>query len=218
MTRERSDPPGGARLGRMRFLRRHPVLATVTIVALLVLGAIVASGVAVWRAAHADDASRVDHADIVLVLGAAQYGGRPSPVFRGRLEHAALLYRREFSDRILVLGAGQPGDAVSEGEAGARYLEEHGIPPESVASSPAGNTSFESLQAAADYMTEAGLQSAYLVSDPWHNLRIKRMARDLGIDGYASATFQSAAISHQTRLAGYARETVAYLFYRLFGR
>jgi uncharacterized SAM-binding protein YcdF (DUF218 family) len=194
------------------------VLATLFLVLVLALMVILASGIAVWRAAHADDASRVDHADIVLVLGAAQYGGRPSPVFRGRLEHAALLYRRGFSERILVLGAGRPGDAVSEGEAGARYLEDQGIPPEAVESSPAGSTSFESLEAAAAYMQERGLRSAYLVSDPWHNLRIKRMARDLGIVGHASATFRSAATSHQTRLSGYARETFAYLFYRVFGR
>lgn len=194
------------------------MLATLSLVLILALMVILASGIAVWRSAHADDASRVDHADIVLVLGAAQYGGRPSPVFRRRLEHAALLYRRGFSERILVLGAGRPGDIFSEGEAGARYLEGEGIPPEVVDSSPAGSTSFESLEAAADYMRERGLRSAYLVSDPWHNLRIKRMARDLGIVGLASATFRSAATSHQTRLAGYARETFAYLFYRLFGR
>ena len=194
------------------------MLATLSLVVILALTAIVASGIAVWRSAHTDDASRVDQADVVLVLGAAQYGGRPSPVFRGRLEHAALLYRRGFSDRILVLGAGRPGDAVSEGEAGARYLEDQGIPPEAADSSPAGSSSFESLEAAAEYMQERDLRSAYLVSDPWHNLRIKRMARDLGIVGYASATFRSAATSHQTRLSGYARETFAYLFYRLFGR
>lgn len=202
----------------MKFLRRHPTLGTLSVVALLIVVLIVASGVAVWRAAHTDDASRVDHVDVVLVLGAAQYGGRPSPVFRGRLEHAALLYRQGFAERILVLGAGRPGDAVTEAEAGARYLEERGIPPEAVGGSPAGDTSFESLRAAAEHMEGEGLESAFLVSDPWHNLRIKRMARDLGITGYASATFQSAAVSRQTRLAGYLRETFAYLFYRLLGR
>ncbi len=67
-------------------------------------------------------------------------------------------------------------------------------------------------------MRERGLESAFLVSDPWHNLRIKRMASDLGIRAYASATWHSAARTEPTRLAGYARETLAYLYYRVFGR
>jgi uncharacterized SAM-binding protein YcdF (DUF218 family) len=67
-------------------------------------------------------------------------------------------------------------------------------------------------------MRARGLHSAFLVSDPWHNLRIKRMASDLGIQAYASATWHSAARSVGTRLAGYVRETFAYLYYRIFGR
>lgn len=201
----------------MRFLRRHPVVATLLAVGVLVLGALTASALAVWRAAHTDEASRIDRVDVILVLGAAQYGGRPSPVFEGRLDHAALLYRQRFSDRILVLGAGQPGDQVTEAEAGAAYLVSQGIPDSAVDPSPVGRTSLESLEAASRYMEAEALQSAFLVSDPWHNLRIRRMARDLGIEAYVSATFQSAARSQGTRLAGYVRETFAYLFYRLTG-
>ena len=67
-------------------------------------------------------------------------------------------------------------------------------------------------------MGERGMDSAFLVSDPWHNLRIQRMASDLGIEGHASATWQSAATSERTRIPGYLRETFAYLYYRLFGR
>jgi uncharacterized SAM-binding protein YcdF (DUF218 family) len=84
--------------------------------------------------------------------------------------------------------------------------------------SPVGSTTFESLQAAARWMHERDLSSAFLVSDPWHNLRVERMASDLGIDGYASATWSSAARSEHTRFEGYLRETFAYLYYRLFGR
>jgi uncharacterized SAM-binding protein YcdF (DUF218 family) len=74
------------------------------------------------------------------------------------------------------------------------------------------------LQAAAAYMHGQGLKSAFLVSDPWHNLRIKKMASDLGIQGYASATWHSAATSTEARLPGYVRETLAYLYYRIVGR
>ena len=178
---------------------------------------IVASAIAVWRAAHTDEASTVDQADAILILGAAQYGGDPSPVFRGRLDHSRLLYEKGFSARIMVLGAGREGDAFSEAEAGTRYLLDTGVPDEALLASSEGSTTYESLSAAADLMRELDLDSAFLVSDPWHNLRIRRMARDLGIDGYVSATWHSAAESQYTRLQGYARETFAYLYYRVFG-
>jgi uncharacterized SAM-binding protein YcdF (DUF218 family) len=198
------------------FVRRHPLLVFLLLAGTVILGLLGTSAVAVWRAAHTDDASRVDRADAILVLGAAQYGGRPSPVFRGRLDHGRLLYRNRFADEIVVLGAARPGDALSEAEAGARYLVDSGVPSDDVSASPRGNTTYESLKAAADLMGQRGLRSAFLVSDPWHNLRIRRMARDLGIDGYVSATWHSAARSQSTRLSGYARETFAYLYYRLF--
>jgi uncharacterized SAM-binding protein YcdF (DUF218 family) len=194
------------------------VLVSVVFAGVVVLGLIGTSAVAVWRAAHTDEASRIHRADAILVFGAAHYGGRPSAVFRGRLEHGRLLYRNRFADKVVVLGAARPGDALSEAEAGARYLVDSGIPSEDVSSSPRGGTTYESLKAAAALMEERGIASAFLVSDPWHNLRIRRMARDLGIEGYVSATWHSAARSQPTRLAGYARETFAYLYYRMFRR
>lgn len=197
--------------------RRSPLLVILLVVA-LVLAPIVGSAVAVWRAAHTDDAAQIDHVDVILVLGAAQYGGRPSPIFAGRLDHAALLYERGFAGRIMVLGAGREGDVTTEADAGARYLEGRGIPADAVSASPAGATTLESLRAAAGRMDEQGMDTAFLVSDPWHNLRIRRMSRDLGIRAYASATWQSAARSQATRFEGYVRETFAYLYYRIFGR
>jgi uncharacterized SAM-binding protein YcdF (DUF218 family) len=196
--------------------RRRGVLVALALLGLLLLP-IVASAVAVWRAAHTDEASSVDHADVILVLGAAQYGGEPSPIFQGRLDHGALLYEKGFADRIMVLGSRQRGDEFTEAEAGAAYLLSQGVPPEALNTSPRGSTTLESLRGAAREMRSLGLDSAFLVSDPWHNLRIRRMARDLGIEGYVSATWHSAARSQSTRLQGYARETFAYLYYRVFG-
>ncbi len=198
--------------------RRHPLLSALLLLAVAVLLVIGVTGVAVWRAAHTDDASRVERADAILVLGAAQYGGQPSPVFQGRLEHAALLYEEGRAQLVLVLGGSQPGDVTTEAEAGRDFLVAAGIPPAAVAAIPEGGTTLESLRAAARYMRAHGLRSAFLVSDPWHNLRIKRMAGDVGIQGYASATWHSAARTEGTRLSGYVRETFAYLYYRVFGR
>jgi uncharacterized SAM-binding protein YcdF (DUF218 family) len=187
--------------------------AVCALVALVVAG----TGLAVWRAAHTDDAGRVERADVIMVLGAAQYDGRPSPVFQGRLEHAELLYEEGRADTILVLGGGAPGDRTTEADAGRSWLISEGLPSDSVVASPIGSTSLESLRAAAEWMRARQLDSAFLVSDPWHNLRVKRMASDLGIEAYASATWHSAARTEGTRLGGYLRETMAYLNYRLFG-
>jgi uncharacterized SAM-binding protein YcdF (DUF218 family) len=200
-------------------IRRHPILATLGAAVLLTVLVLALTAWAVWRAAHTDDASRVDRADAIVVLGAAQYDGEPSPVFRGRLEHAALLYREGRSDVVLVLGGAAAGDRTTEAEAGRNWLVgSQGLPAGAVAASPVGATTLESLEAAADWLRERDLDSAFLVSDPWHNLRVKRMASDLGIEAYASATWHSAARTEGTRLGGYVRETFAYLAYRLFGQ
>lgn len=200
------------------LVRRHPVLTALTIFALLTAVAVTASAFAVWRAAHHDGAAELERADVILVLGAAQYDGDPSPVFEGRLEHAALLYEDGRADTVVVLGGGAPGDRSTEADAGRGWLLERGMPADAVVSSPHGSTTLESLEAVAGWMDERDLRTAFLVSDPWHNLRVERIASDLGIEGYASATWQSAARSEATRLEGYARETLAYLYYRLFGR
>jgi vancomycin permeability regulator SanA len=199
-------------------LRRHPILVGVALVLLVVLTVLGASAMTVWRAAHDDVASRIDRADLIIVLGAAQYGGTPSPVFQGRLDHAVLLYRQGRANSVMVVGGKAPGDSTTEAEAGREYLVSQGVPAGSAVAEPVGRTTYESLVGAAKYMQGHGMQSAFLVSDPWHNARITQMASDLGIRGYASATWTSAATSEDTRFSGYARETLAYVYYRLFGR
>jgi uncharacterized SAM-binding protein YcdF (DUF218 family) len=92
-----------------------------------------------------------------------------------------------------------------------------GVPADLVVALPVGHTTFQSLRAAARFLQGRDLHSAFLVSDPWHNARIERMAGDLGLDGHASATWTSAASSQESRSLGYLRETFAYLFYRVVG-
>jgi vancomycin permeability regulator SanA len=194
------------------------VLAGVALVLLLALVVVAASALTVWRSAHHDAASEVDRADVILVLGAAQYGGEPSPVFAGRLDHAELLFEQGRAAAVMVLGGKRAGDVSTEADAGRDYLIAHGVPADAVLASPVGHTTYESLVAASRRMRRSDMHSAFLVSDPWHNARIQRMAADLGIEGFASATWTSAATSEETRFEGYARETLAYLAYLLFGR
>jgi uncharacterized SAM-binding protein YcdF (DUF218 family) len=199
-------------------MRRHPVVGAAGLFSVLVLTLLSITGSAVWRAAHTDDSSRVDHADLIAVLGAAQYDGTPSPVFEARLQHGATLFRLGFAPAVAVLGSGQPGDRTTEAEAGRNWLLQAGVPEDAVVALPQGSTTIESLRAAAEYMRDHDLATVFLVSDPWHNLRIRRMGSDLGMEVYVSATGRSAARSQWTRLGGYTRETFAYLYYRTFGR
>jgi uncharacterized SAM-binding protein YcdF (DUF218 family) len=190
------------------------VLATVLLVA---AGLIAVSGITVWRAAHHDGAADVEHADAIVVLGAAQYDGVPSPLFQGRLDHAVLLWDQGKADLVITVGSKQVGDRHTEAEAGRTYLISQGVPEDSVIAIAIGHSTYQSLQAAANEMQRRGIRSALLVSDPWHNARLNTMASDLGIDGYASATWTSAAASESSRAEGYVRETFAYLYYRIFG-
>lgn len=201
----------------MGLVRRHPLSTAVALVAFVVFAVIAWSAVTVWRAAHHDGARDADRADAIVVLGAAQYDGRPSPVFQGRLDHAILLWEQGRAGTVITLGANQPGDRTTEAEAGRRYLVARGIPTASTVALPVGRTTFESLEALAAYLHDRGEGSAFLVSDPWHNARVTAMAGDLGLEGYASATWTSAARSEESRGQGYLRETFAYLYYRIAG-
>jgi uncharacterized SAM-binding protein YcdF (DUF218 family) len=202
----------------MRLLRRHPLVAVLCALVALVLAALGWSAIVVWRAAHHDGAADLERADAIVVLGAAQYDGVPSPVFQGRLDHALLLWEQGRAGLVVTVGSNQPGDRTTEAEAGLRYLASKGIPTGSLVAVPEGHTTLESLRAVARELRARGLRSVFLVSDPWHNARLQAIARDLGLEGHASATWTSAAVSETTRGEGYLRETFAYLEYRLLGR
>ena len=138
-----------------------------------------------WSAGRADEARPVD---AIVVLGAAQYDGRPSPQLAARLDHALDLYQRGFSPRVFVTGGKQPLDRFTEAQSEARYLEDRGVPASAILQEDHGRTSWESLTAVADTMKGDGLHSVLLVSDPYHAERIKGMASELGLQAYVSST------------------------------
>ncbi len=201
----------------MVWFRRHPIWTVLGVLVLAAVSIVGFAAITVWRAAHHDGAADIDRADAIVVLGAAQSNGVPSPVFRGRLDHAVLLWNQGRADVVITVGSKQPGDRHTEAEAGATYLQDHGVPAENIVALPVGHTTYASLQAATKEMADRGLDSAFLVSDPWHNARLDAMGSDLGIQAYPSATWTSADTSVITRGKEYARETFAYLYYRLFG-
>lgn len=127
-------------------------------------------------------------ADAILVLGAAQYNGRPSPVFQARLDHAISLWNRELARRIVFTGGVGEGDTLSEGEVARRYALASGVPDSVMLVERKGQTSAESVAAAAALMREAGLESALLVSDSYHMMRLEILARRAGIRPYRAPT------------------------------
>jgi uncharacterized SAM-binding protein YcdF (DUF218 family) len=139
----------------------------------------------VWRAARSDDERR---SQAIIVLGAAQYNGRPSPDFRARLDHAADLYRRRVAPVVVVTGGKQPGDRFTEASAGADYLHTRGIPDTAIQRESTSHSSWESLLAAARFLRPEGIRRVVLVSDPFHSLRIRLIAADVGLDAVTSPT------------------------------
>ncbi len=133
--------------------------------------------------------SNVDEArpaDVILVLGAAEYRGRPSPILEARLNHALFLYRQEMAPRIITTG-GKGGDPMfTEGEVGRAYLSRHGIPSEAIIVESEGETTVHSTVAAAEIMRRMNLHSCIVVSDGYHIYRVKRMLQFQGIDVYGS--------------------------------
>ena len=156
-------------------------------------------------------------ADAILVLGAAQYNGRPSPVFQSRLDHAAELYRDGLAPQVLTLGGGQAGDTTTEGDAGRRYLVDIGLDPDAVIAVPVGIDTLISLRAARQVMTDHGWTSAILVTDPWHSARSRMIARDLGLAVQVSPVESGPAVASSVRARYILRELAGSLFYRLLG-
>ena len=152
---------------------------------LLVFGYFAVTFVQVWRAARSDDARP---SEAIVVLGAAQFDGRPSAVFRARLDHAADLFAEGIAPTIVVTGGKQEGDRFTEASAGAAYLVERGVPDGAILRETTSSSSFESLSASSRFLDERGIDKVVLVSDGFHSLRIEAIADELGLDAVTSPT------------------------------
>jgi uncharacterized SAM-binding protein YcdF (DUF218 family) len=129
--------------------------------------------------------------DAIVVLGAAQYNGHPSPVLRARLDHALGLYREGLAPLVVVTGGVGRGDTTSEAMVGRRYLVAHGLPPEAVVARGVGHTTMASMNAVARWLRARGLRRVLLVSDPFHMFRLRLEARRIAIEAYTSPTESS---------------------------
>lgn len=162
---------------------------------LLMIGSWVVSlaGVIVW--AHRDTARPVS---AIVVMGAAQYAGRPSPVLRARLDHAIDLWRRGLAPRLIFTGGFGDRDTTSEADVAQRYAIEHGVPARVIMIENAGRSTSESLAGVAKLMDGEPTREIILVSDPFHMLRLTIIARRFGLTPYTSPT-RTSPISQNKR-------------------
>jgi uncharacterized SAM-binding protein YcdF (DUF218 family) len=184
------------------------------LLAALVLLAVLVGGVTAVRVVQAGRTDEARTADVLVVLGAAQFDGRPQEYLVARLQHARRLFESGTAEHILTLGGKQPGDRFTEAQAGKGWLVDHGVPADNVLAVGEGSNTLQSVEAAASVMAKHDWTSAVVVTDPWHELRSTTMLTDQGVTVYGSPTPTGPSHGGPWVVVRYvARETAAYLAY-----
>jgi uncharacterized SAM-binding protein YcdF (DUF218 family) len=176
--------------------------------AVLAVSYVATTFVLVWQASGRD--GRVP-ADAIVVLGAAQYDGRPSPVLQARLDHALDLYQSGMAPLVVVTGGRQEGDRYTEATAGYNYLRAHGLADEAIRKEVQGASTYESLASVSRFLRDEGIADVLLVSSPAHSRRVADIAREVGLRATVSPAEGSAS------LQSLARETAAVAVGRVVG-
>jgi uncharacterized SAM-binding protein YcdF (DUF218 family) len=160
-------------------------------------------------------AARTDtrRADAAIVLGAAVFGDRPSPVLRERINHAISLYEDGYVDVIIFTGGLGRRDRLTEAEVARNYALDRGVPETAVLIETTSTSTRENLANAQATAAKYDLQSFLIVSTPYHMRRAMALAGDLGMEAYTSPTRTIQWISWYTKSRAYVREVVAYMAY-----
>lgn len=192
----------------MLRLLKLPIKLALGLLAVGVVYVGVTFGQVWWASRQQTDAS----ASAIVVMGAAQWNGQPSPVLKDRLDHAAALFRAERAHLIIVTGGKKPGDRVTQGVTGYDYLTGIGIPAADVKLENQGTNSYQELSAAANIVHQAGVApDVLLVSDPYHAYRIAQIAQEVGLSPHVSPDDEPSSAY------AYARETAAVSIGRIIG-
>ncbi len=162
------------------------ILSRLLLVGIVVGGAL--AGYVAYRIWDQGGRDEQQPADAIVVMGAAQYDGRPSPVFAARLDHAIELFHAGLASHLIVTGGKQEGDRTTEAATARAYAIDHGVPEDAILAEDQSRTTLQSIRAVAGLMRDTGLDSAVFVSDPSHMLRVLRMAADADIAAYGSPT------------------------------
>jgi len=160
------------------------------------------------------DVDEVQPADAIVVFGAAEYVGHPSPVYRARLDHAYNLFERGLAPVIITTGGAGGDPRYSEGQVGRDYLETRGVPDVNLIAETQGDNTDESTQRVAVIMRTNGMHSALLVSDAYHLYRAKKMMADEGVQVYVSPRPGSVPKTALGRWMAALRESFSYMLYR----
>ena len=184
---------------------------------IVVLAAIVAAGLLLYNAAQIMREASVDEphaADAIVVFGAAEYVGHPSPVYRARLDHAYDLFERGLAPVIITTGGAGKDLRYSEGQVGRDYLEGRGVPDVNLIAETQGENTDESVQRVATILRANGMHSALLVSDAYHLYRAQKMMAREGVQVYISPRPGSVPKTAFGRWIAALRESFSYMLYR----
>ena len=180
---------------------------------LVLLSLICGTAFRVWQVARENDRRP---ADVIVVLGAAQYNGRPSDIYAARLVKAKQLYDAGVAGTIVTAGGKKAEDNYTEARAGQLWLTRHGVPQPATLAVGEGSDTLRSLRAVAEQIEARGWHTAVLVSDPWHSFRARTMAGDLGLEAWTAPTHSGPIVQERVTQVRYiVRETGALLYYRL---
>ena len=183
----------------------------------LIIGAFMIWVASVLLVLYAGSRPTLRAADAILVLGAAQYNGRPSPVLKARLDHGIKLYNDGLAKAMVFTGGVGAGDTVSEAEVAQRYAIKNNVPAEHILVERHGVTSAESVSAAAVLMRAKGLRSALIVSDSYHMMRVELLARRAGIRPYRAPASSPIDRAQRQRMRYVLRESVLFPATALLG-
>jgi uncharacterized SAM-binding protein YcdF (DUF218 family) len=168
--------------------------------------------VQVYRASNHDGARE---ADAIIVLGAAQWNGQPSPVLQERLDHALELYQAGLAPLVVLTGGKQEADTFTEATTGYNYLRERGVPDEALLKEVDGTSTWDSLRAAERFLSEQGVEDVVLVTDDYHAYRVEAIAEEVGFDASVSPT--DSLLTDTKKLGRLVRETAAVSVGRIIG-
>lgn len=185
---------------------------------LLILLSILLLGYLFFVAREIERQSTVDEerpADVIIVLGAAEYRGKPSPVLQARLNHALLLFLKGLAPYILTTGGAGGDPNFTEGEVGRAYLIRHGVRSEAIIAEPEGATTAQSLDAAAETMHRMNLHSCIVVSDGYHIYRVKRLLQARGVRVYGSPRPAAGSLTPMELRWLYFRQAVGFALWQV---
>ncbi|MGI9103590.1 MAG: YdcF family protein [Terriglobales bacterium] len=193
--------------------RRHILRGLILAVLAICVATFSVVAASIARQGGMDETRR---ADAIVVFGAAEYAGRPSPVYRARLDHAFDLFQRGMAPIVITTGGAGADPTFTEGGVGRDYLARRGIPDRNLIAETQGDDTAESAERVSAILRANGLHTVVAVSDAYHIFRIKRLLRRYGVDSYGSPRPNSLPHTFAARITAVLRESASYIFWRLY--